>query len=80
MGCEPPSTEGDAMTEQHTTPSKATRDEERTEATATATPDRIPTPEEEKAAERNSLDPKAATAAKDAYERGANQRGEGRID
>ena len=67
------------MTEQHTRPSAATRDVESAEATRSAAPDGLPTPEEEKAAEANSLDPEAGRATKEAYEHGANQRGEGRI-
>ena len=41
--------------------------------------DRMPTPEEEAAAERNELDPKVAKAYEDAAERGANVNGEGEI-
>lgn len=68
------------MTEQHTTPSRTTRQEEKAEASTSAHADRMPTPDEEEAAERNSLDPNVARAAQDAAERGAKARGEGRID
>jgi hypothetical protein len=42
--------------------------------------DRMPTPEEEKAAERAKMPAGTAEAYKEALERGANQQGEGRID
>ena len=41
--------------------------------------DRMPTPEEEAAAERNELDPEVAQAYEKAMERGANVEGEGKI-
>ena len=41
--------------------------------------DRMPTPDEEAAAERNQVDPEVAEAYEDAMERGANVRGEGAI-
>lgn len=41
--------------------------------------DRMPTPEEEAAAERNQLDPDVAEAYEEAIERGANVKGEGEI-
>lgn len=41
--------------------------------------DREPTPEEEAAAEDLELDPEVAEEYKEAIERGANQKGEGRI-
>jgi hypothetical protein len=40
----------------------------------------MPTPEEEKAAERAKMPAGTAEAYKEALERGANQQGEGRID
>ena len=39
-----------------------------------------PTPEEERAAERNQLDPDVARHNKEANERGANVQGEGQIE
>jgi hypothetical protein len=39
-----------------------------------------PTPEEERAAERNELDPEVARNNKEAIERGANVKGEGQIE
>ncbi len=68
------------MTDNHTTPNRTTRHEESAEAKVTAEADRMPTPEEERAAERNRLDPNVADATREAYERGAGQRGEGRVD
>jgi hypothetical protein len=62
-----------------TRPSAETRDAEREEAAAEHAPDRAPTREEEEAAERNSLDPETEAHAKEMAERGANQKGEGRV-
>jgi hypothetical protein len=45
-----------------------------------AGPDRMPTPEEEQAAERATMPAGAAESYKEALERGAHQRGEGRIE
>ena len=58
----------------------STRQEERKEATAHAGAGRGPTPDEEKAAEKNTVDPDVAAANKEAVERGAKQQGEGRIE
>jgi hypothetical protein len=41
--------------------------------------DRMPTPEEERAAERNELDESVIEHEKEMAERGVNQKGEGRI-
>lgn len=57
----------------------ATREAERREAQMPADAGAMPTPEEEAAAEQNSVDPAVAQAEKEAAERGANQKGEGRL-
>jgi len=63
-----------------TRPSRATRATEEEDERVTARPDEPPTPEEEAAAERGRVDdPEAAESYKDAIERGARQKGEGRI-
>ena len=74
------------MTDHDTTPgeplakvSEATKAAERREAQMPADPGPMPTPDEEAAAEQNSVDPAVAAAEKEATERGANQKGEGRI-
>ena len=59
--------------------SEATRAAERREATMPADAGPEPTPEEAQAAERNDVDPSVAQAEKEATERGAKQKGEGRI-
>jgi hypothetical protein len=59
--------------------SNETREAERREAHMPADPGAMPTPEEEAAAELNDVDPAVAAAEKEAAERGANQKGEGRI-
>jgi hypothetical protein len=58
----------------------ATREEERREAGLTSSAGRGPTPDEERAAERNDVDPNVARENKEAVERGAHVRGEGEID
>ena len=60
-----------------TSPETVAADE--ADARAAHRADRMPTPEEEAAAERNELDPAVAEAYEDAIERGANVEGEGRI-
>jgi hypothetical protein len=50
------------------------------DAQAAHVADRAPTPEEERLAEENELDPKVAEAYEAANERGANVKGEGQID
>ncbi|HZR15148.1 MAG TPA: hypothetical protein VFC33_18075 [Acidimicrobiia bacterium] len=62
-----------------TRPSGATRDEEAREARAQAGAPQVPTAEEEKAADSNELDPSVSEHEKDMTERGANQKGEGRL-
>ena len=64
----------------HTTPSDSTRHAQDGDARVHASSDDMPTPEEEAAAERaGALDPEVAKTYEDAIERGAKQRGEGRI-
>lgn len=58
---------------------EATVAEDEHDAAAKHHPDRMPTPEEEEAAERNELDPHAAESYKEAARRGADQQGEGRL-
>lgn len=62
-----------------TTPDRATIKEDRAALSEGHEPDRMPTPEEEAAAERaGDLDPDVARSYKDAIERGAAQEGEGK--
>ena len=67
------------MTGPETRPSAETRDAEHDEAGAPHDADRAPTREEEEAAERNPLDPETAEHFEEMAERGANQKGEGRV-
>lgn len=68
------------MTERdNTRPTDETREEEETEARHGHEPDRPPTPDEEAAAEQQSLDPSVAEHEKEMQERGARQKGEGRL-
>lgn len=60
--------------------SDATRDAQRREEQMSASPGTMPTPDEERAAEKNHVDPAVAEAEKEATERGARQQGEGRIE
>ncbi|MCD9622711.1 hypothetical protein [Rhabdothermincola salaria] len=60
-----------------TTPETQSADEADAEATHKA--DRMPTPEEERLAESQELDPEVAESYKEAAERGANVKGEGEI-
>jgi hypothetical protein len=63
-----------------TRPSDETRAAEKSDARQTAEPDDMPTPEEEAAAERaGELDPEVAEHYKEMSERGADQKGEGRL-
>jgi hypothetical protein len=65
---------------ERTRPSRATRATEEEDERVTAHADDFPTAEEESAAERGRVDdPEAAEAYKEAIERGARQKGEGRI-
>lgn len=62
-----------------TTPDDDTIKEDRDALHKAHEPDRMPTPEEEAAAERSGpVDPEAAESYKDALERGAAQKGEGK--
>jgi hypothetical protein len=62
-----------------TTPSRETREAEREEAGAAHDADRPPTTEEAAAAQEHDADPDTATHYEEMAERGADQRGEGRI-
>lgn len=62
-----------------TSVSEATREAERREAQMPADAGQMPTPEEEAAAEQNDVTPAVARAEREAAERGANQKGEGRL-
>jgi hypothetical protein len=64
---------------ERTNPSRATREEETREAQVPPGATEAPTPEEERAAEKNSLDPEVAEHEKEMTERGARQTGEGRL-
>jgi hypothetical protein len=68
------------MTDSKKIPSGETVDADRRDASMPHQPDRPPTPEEERAAERKGLDPEVAESYRAANERGANAKGEGRID
>ncbi|MBK5222041.1 MAG: hypothetical protein JJE52_04025 [Acidimicrobiia bacterium] len=61
-------------------PTDETRETEDDDAEVTSRADRMPTPEEERLAEQNELDPDAAASYEEAIERGANVKGEGRIE
>jgi hypothetical protein len=65
-------------TSRRTTPTSATREAERHEAQTPPGPDRPPTPEEEAAAPTELTDEQRAHE-REMLERGANQKGEGRI-
>jgi hypothetical protein len=67
------------MTQERERPSEATKAAERAEAERHAGPDRMPTEEEERIAERSSIDDDVREHEKDMAERGARQKGEGRI-
>ena len=62
-----------------TRPSDTTRHAEEADALAHAAPDKLPTKEEEAAAERGAEDPEVARSYDEALHRGADQKGEGRI-
>ncbi|MBV8949727.1 MAG: hypothetical protein JOZ99_02545 [Actinobacteria bacterium] len=64
---------------ERTNPSRATRDEEAREAQTRAGAPEKPTPEEERLADSNRLDPEVAEHEREMTERGANQKGEGRL-
>jgi hypothetical protein len=60
-------------------PSDATKAAERAEADTRAGADRMPTEDEARIAEEQSIDDDVREHAKDMAERGARQKGEGRI-
>ncbi|MBV8385884.1 MAG: hypothetical protein JOZ68_03260 [Acidimicrobiia bacterium] len=60
--------------------SNATHEADRRDAKVEAHADRPPTADEEREAEKNKLDPDEARTIKEQYERGANAKGEGRVD
>ena len=60
-------------------PNKNTRKTEEEDAAVKAGADRMPTDEEEKLAEQHEVDRDVAEHAEEMYERGANQKGEGRV-
>jgi hypothetical protein len=62
-----------------TRPNDRTRQAEREDAHTTAHADREPTADEEERAERQQLDPDVAEHEKEMDERGAQQKGEGRL-
>jgi hypothetical protein len=62
-----------------TRPNNQTRATEREDAQRHAGPDRPPTPDEEARAEGLRPDPEVAEEYEEAIERGARQKGEGRI-
>ncbi|HVF74223.1 MAG TPA: hypothetical protein VM938_04180 [Acidimicrobiales bacterium] len=66
------------MTE-HTKPNEETRQADRDALNAEHTAGQEPTPEEEQAAERNTVSPETPEHYQEMTERGANQQGEGRI-
>jgi hypothetical protein len=59
--------------------SDSTSDAERRDAQVESGPDRMPTPEEEDAAERNELSESVIEHEDEMLKRGARQKGEGRI-
>jgi len=67
------------MTAERERPSDATKAAERAEAETHAGADRMPTEDEERVAEEQSIDDDVREHAQDMAERGANQQGEGRI-
>jgi hypothetical protein len=67
------------MSERPTRPSAETRAAERDEAETHAGADRAPTPEEASRADARALGADVAEHEREMAERGANQRGEGRL-
>ena len=67
------------MSHEPTRPSPETRAAERDEAETKAHADRSATPEEERLAETHDLDPDTVEHEGEMLERGAHQKGEGRI-
>jgi hypothetical protein len=64
---------------EHTRPNDRTRAAEEVEARTPSHADREPTEDEEKLAERTELDPEVAEHYEEMAERGAHQKGEGRL-
>jgi hypothetical protein len=67
------------MTVDRERPSEATRATEREDAERQAGSDRMPTEDEERAAEQQAIDDDVREHEKEMAERGARQKGEGRI-
>jgi hypothetical protein len=67
------------MSDQPTRPSDETRATEREEAERPAGADRQPTPEEERRADSRPLGEGVSEHEREMAERGANQKGEGRL-
>jgi hypothetical protein len=64
---------------EHTRPSDATHEAEREDAATKSHADREPTKDEEQRAESTKPDPAVAEHYEEMAERGANQKGEGRL-
>ena len=62
-----------------TTPDARTREAERAEAAVTAGADRAPTPDEARTADAQHIDDTVREHQREMAERGAKQKGEGRI-
>ena len=67
------------MAQPHTSPDTTTRDAEASAARADHEADRPATAEEERLADSNQVDPEVADSFEAANERGAAQKGEGRL-
>ena len=67
------------MSNQPTRPTPETRAAERSEAHKASGADRQPTPDEEERADALELDPEVAEHEREMLERGAHQKGEGRL-
>jgi len=67
------------MTVERERPNDATKAAERDDAKRSAGSDRLPTEDEEREAERQSIDDDVREHERDMAERGARQEGEGRI-
>jgi hypothetical protein len=67
------------MTDQPTRPSDETRAAERDDAQRSAGADRQPSQDEEKRAEQHDLDPEVVEHEQEMADRGAKQKGEGRL-
>jgi hypothetical protein len=67
------------MAKERTKPDPRTKESERAEAEMHAAPDRAPTDEEARRADEQELDPDVREHADEMYEKGAHQKGEGRL-